>query len=1143
MTLDEIVEEFLERHRRDEHPTIDEYASRFPNLEKQIRATLPAVAVIENFGLDSDASVSNKSRTELPKVSEIGDYQILGVLGRGGMGIVYEAEQRSLGRRVALKVLPELSNDQSGLVRFQREARSAARLHHTNIVPVFDVGQDGNQAYYAMQLIQGQGLDAVIQDLKRLREDLQDPHLSNSNGSSNGRKRNLELEKTSAESKQLAVAVMTGRFQTSDLFNSDLESSSENKNSAEQTTDDDSLSPSPTTSAVLPGFQDSKSSDKGTQQFYRSVAQIGLQTSDALSYAHSRGIIHRDIKPANLLLDANGVVWVSDFGLAKSEDVELTQTGDILGTLRYMSPERFKHQCDVRADIYGLGMTLYELLTMKPAYVSADRLNLVQSILNEPLPGPRQFDPRVPIDLETIVLKALEKDPRDRYQTAEMMGADLRRFINDEPIQARRIRPVEKVIRWGRRNKGLAAALSAIGTLLVALVVVLTWTSIRQNELRQLSEQRGDRLQQNLYFSQMNVAGQAATNRFGTTTIRARINEWHPDVVGHDFRNWEWYYLYGLSHRESFVSPRLGEGYCWACDHSPDSKWIVHTVNGWGVQVRDAVDGTVLVERELGTARFVDWSPDGKKIAVSGFNGFCMVLDAQTLETIRDLKVPGGLEGYCVQWHPNSHWLAEVCQMGFDEVTEIRVHDIESSKRIYSFKANFAGPIFLSWHPDGQKIAGSDSAQTYVWNLAESEVRLEREIAGGHGCWSPDGKMLCVERASSIWDAIGETQLCPKQLGVAVGSFAWSHDSSELAIGFNTGELKIYDIASQICRRVLLGHRSEIWSVSWSDGGRMLASCGLRDETVRTWDLKTLDPLQVLNAEHGQYDIDLDSRGSKIAAFSVWRGIIFVWDNSGQLLFERNFENAVTDLAVDPNGELIAFVEYYPENETHPSPKVRLWNTSTDEVFDIATDSLVIQLAWHKDGVLAGATRSGDLVFFDRSGNQVRKINGANQSKILRLAWNVDGTKLASVHLEGRIKIWNMNDGKLPWQSEIMELPVNEVRFSRDGQRLAAACLNEIVIWDVASNKRVAVFDEIQENFNGIDWSPDDTRIVTCSAASVTLWDVESGRVALKLVNPDPAQSVRWSPDGMQILVGGSFIRIYDASNGYRLNQHTAIEK
>src|SRR5262249_29191783 len=224
----------------------------------------------------------------------------------------------------------------------------------------------------------------------------------------------------------------------------------------------------PAPSAVLPGgSQVSTVRLSGRRApFFRSVARIGRQAAQGLAYAHARGIVHRDIKPSNLLLDHAGVVWIADFGLAKGEDEGLTQSGDILGTLRYMAPERFRGQGGARADIFALGLTLYELLTLRCAFEAPDRLQLIEQIKAVEPRKPRSVDGRIPRDLETIVLTAIEKDPRARYQSAEAMGEDLRRFLADEPIRARQGSAAERYWRGGPRQPPLAGVGRGVAGLL-----------------------------------------------------------------------------------------------------------------------------------------------------------------------------------------------------------------------------------------------------------------------------------------------------------------------------------------------------------------------------------------------------------------------------------------------------------------------------------------------------------------------------------------------------------------------------------------------------------------------------------------------------------------------------------------------------
>ena len=287
-----MADEFIARCRRGENPTIKEYCDRHPDLADEIRDVFEAVLMVEDLK-PAPGDVSGSFDEPVPvngkRLEQVGDYRILGEIGRGGMGVVYEAEQQALGRRVALKVLPKAAaGNGSAQLRFHREAKAAARMHHTNIVPVFDVGQDGDHLYYAMQLIHGQGLDIVIIDLKRLRA--QTTIGSEANGKSDDR--------------SIAASLVNGRF--------------EQKNLAAPNANDDATATaayegSRPTSAMLPGRSDITTATSNRHAYFHSVAQIGLQTAAALSYAHSRGIIHRDIKPGNLILDTTGNVWVTDF--------------------------------------------------------------------------------------------------------------------------------------------------------------------------------------------------------------------------------------------------------------------------------------------------------------------------------------------------------------------------------------------------------------------------------------------------------------------------------------------------------------------------------------------------------------------------------------------------------------------------------------------------------------------------------------------------------------------------------------------------------------------------------------------------------------------------------------------------------------
>ncbi|TWT43335.1 protein kinase domain-containing protein [Botrimarina hoheduenensis] len=376
--------------------------------------------------------------------SQIGDYLVRGEIGRGGMGVVYEAEERSLRRRVALKVLPFAAVlDQRQIARFRNEAQAAAQLHHPHIVPVFAIGQDRGVHYYAMQYIEGQSVAQAIDELR------------------------LDALRGSAQADSLAETLSTSHALAAD------------KRASRPTSLSRGVAPasghplgSPTAVGItLAGA--SLGPSHRTDDFFKAVARLGADIADALHHAHEYGVVHRDVKPSNLLLDAAGKAWITDFGLARIQsDLGVTATGDLVGTLRYMSPEQARgraDQIDGRTDVYGLGATLYELLTLRHAHRGEHRQAVLDQIERvEPL-RPRWLNSHIPADLESIVLRAMEKDRSTRYPNAEAMAEDLRRFLAGLPTIARPAGLTRRVSRWLTRRRKMVAGIAA-ASLVVAVV-------------------------------------------------------------------------------------------------------------------------------------------------------------------------------------------------------------------------------------------------------------------------------------------------------------------------------------------------------------------------------------------------------------------------------------------------------------------------------------------------------------------------------------------------------------------------------------------------------------------------------------------------------------------------------------------------
>jgi serine/threonine protein kinase len=378
----------------------------------------------------------------------LGDFEVLREIGRGGMGIVFEARQLSLKRKVALKILSAgLGLTANTVERFHREAEAAARLHHTNIVPIYATGEDNGTHYYAMELIEGPSLDQII---RHLRQSQTTPPAG----------KHSPCAPTAPVGDSPQDLARTGPYVEL---------------------------PAPDGSAS--GL--SSPSVCSDSSYFDTVARMVAEVADALDYAHKQGVIHRDVKPSNLLLSPQGRMSINDFGLARVlEQPGLTLTGEFVGTPAYMSPEQItsgRTPLDHRTDIYSLGATLYELLTLRPPFTGERRDQVLALIIHkEPYP-PRSVNRKVPVDLETICLKALDKDPDRRYQTAGKVAEDLRRYLNRFAISARRIGPLGRLRKLIRRHPALAAASFCV--LLLALAAGFFASQARLSHMRRLADQ------------------------------------------------------------------------------------------------------------------------------------------------------------------------------------------------------------------------------------------------------------------------------------------------------------------------------------------------------------------------------------------------------------------------------------------------------------------------------------------------------------------------------------------------------------------------------------------------------------------------------------------------------------------------------
>jgi len=506
------TKEYLAELEAGRRPDRAEFVSRHPDLAGALTPYLDALDMVHGAASAAQPAPARPAADVPVPVEPLGDFHIVREIGRGGMGVVYEAVQLSLGRRVALKVLPfAAALDARQLQRFKNEAQAAAQLHHTNIVPVYAVGCERGTHYYAMQLIEGQNLADLIAEVRGA-----DP--------------------VASRSRTAVPGTSTGSYHPAS-------GGVDPRRGEEDHRDKPGDSPAAST-AHVPAAEMATQHSTRSVRFYRTAARVAVQAAEALEHAHQFGVIHRDVKPANLIVDERGNVWVTDFGLAQFHTNQgLTRTGDMMGTLRYMSPEQAggSHTLlDARTDVYSLGATIYELLTLRPMFDGTDSQRLLRQILNDEPRPLRAFDRTIPAELETIVLKAVSKNPSDRYATAREFADDLRRFLDNRPILARPPNVAQRLRKMARRHPSVVISAvvlcvaTAIGSLVSAAMIQQAYERERKahdeerkahNEERERAEQaeKGLKLARQSADEMIEISEHELAGRPSTEDVRKRM--------------------------------------------------------------------------------------------------------------------------------------------------------------------------------------------------------------------------------------------------------------------------------------------------------------------------------------------------------------------------------------------------------------------------------------------------------------------------------------------------------------------------------------------------------------------------------------------------------------------------------------------
>ena len=1104
-----------------QQPNVRTLSQKHPELADQIEDLVPALSMLQSIAEEPGEPTEGTSFHG----ATLGDYRILREVGRGGMGVVYEARQISLERCVALKVLPFAAVlDQKQLNRFKNEAQVAAQLVHQNIVPVHAVGCDRGVHFYAMQYIEGRTLAHVIDDLRS--------HVETSRDSSGS-------DSHAQTTKALASAVTVDNETPCKEYAS-------------------------TSSALSSeGLADSRN-------HFRTIAQLAQQVADALHYAHGEGVIHRDIKPSNLILDRQGKLWITDFGLAHFDSGQsLTMTGDFLGTLRYMSPEQVLAQrvvVDERTDVYSLGITLYELATLQLAFPARDRQELLRQITFEEPRRPRRHKGDIPSDLETIILKATEKNPKDRYHSAGEMSEDLRRFLDDQPLRARRPTLTQIAAKWSRRHRSVVTSLAAaVGITLVAATIVAGVVARREFNNRTKIESQKKRVSKLLAASYMDK-GQSLAEKGDIGggmlwmshalqilppqaeelrgALRSSVGAWSRRLHVHDM----------VFQHGSYVT---------AVAISPDGRIVLSvgedgTAKRWNSSTGSRIGEALVHPRKVTDVAI---SADGEMFLTGCSDGVARIW---LLASGREVDQPlnHGDVILATEFSPDGQECFTRSDFG------LRVWDVHTREQLFEHTTKSDQRILAAaYTPDGLQFVKrvSNGAQVYrvdgddaitvselikrpsVWVAVDRWWRNFREM-----CISPNGQhfALCsdnitvfhaktghpagptIDTAASIYESVlnkdGTRVITAamdwtariwdvasgKQIGEPLQHHGWvvaaalSVDESQLVTGSADGTVRLWKLARNDLNSIRLPGPAGIRDISFSPSNSHLGvSGGARSAII---DLATCEIVRL----DGGRDLDFNQDGSLVSTSSrparVWKSA------NGALVTELEKKQFVNyrAAALSPDGSMIL-----TGSSDHSA---QLWDVRTGDPIGtpLTHDNQVLGVDFSPNGelLLTGGFDATARLWDAKSGKLVGHPL-QQHGEIKDLAINSDGTCFIVGLANGTGRIWDIEKLMPIGDPLVHRLGVWHVAFSPNGRVVATGSHDRTArIWDAATGKPIGPPLPSGAAIGGIAFSPDGQWFVYGAdrGAELYLW-----RLPTRHVDGDAERIRLWTEviTGLTLLV------------------------
>lgn len=857
------------------------------------------------------------------------------------------------------------------------------------------------------------------------------------------------------------------------------------------------------------------------------AAEIVVKVAEAVEYAHQHGTLHRDLKPANILIDGDGEPHITDFGLAKLlevEDVderhELTETGQVLGTPSYMSPEQASGKSALigpASDIYSLGAILYSCIAGRAPFVAESTVDTIMQVLKKDPVSPRDLNPSVPKDLETICLKCLTKEPHKRYGTAQLLSDDLGRFIEGRPVAARPVGRIERGWRWSRRNPVVASLVSLVAILLVVGTIVSSTLAVwatnsaeseriarraaeqsetnaknlaeemailadeksalaeREHAARdraedarmaaERSEQETKAAQQrtarNLYVASMNLAPSAWRNN-NIERLLQLLEDTKPLYTGgEDLRGFEWQYWWNQCHSD-LLTVSAGNAIR-DLVMSPDSQLFVTAGNGLQLWKAESAEHLRTFLGSQGNLSTVAFSPDGKLLAAGGADMMVYVWDVESGELLNT-------------WEGHSNWVNG-----------------------------------LAFHPRGEQLAtvsGHSSrgeGRVLVWDISTGEPL--RDIAVSESClfavtYSPDGQLLVGggtgEKHIRYWDVKSGEQVAEWKRPSAVQFLEFSPDGKRLASGGWFDSILVNDTETNKLLFDTDSHPGHATSLAFHPDGVRLVSGGA-DQTVRIWDTLSGELLEQFRGHTARVNgVAFDARRQRVISASDDKSIK-VWgiENSLQestVLAGERFR--IRDLAFSPDSTLMASVFGAPW-DAGKIGAVQLWDliTRTSKNMPHVHQGAVTGVAFAPDGQhFATVGSDGVILLWDTTSEEVTNVIAEKESPMWCLAISPDGRNLAAGSDEA-MQVWDMVTGDKRYRFEGPRGPYESAVFSPNGRYLAAASGGSAIVWDLISGAQVSSFSiDRQKDLNtGVAFSLDSQLLALVDRGGFRLVDIQTG--------------------------------------------------